>query len=140
MLLCCCCWAAAAERAEDAEGASGSTATQPPSNSQDASGSQSLDPVIMAQAQQLATAQASLPLTGTMIDHIIMNPMLHAKLRGASLGASHAGVCNYHLSIAARIALQHEPRAALSTGRSRDYRRWSWLTLRSTSLSAWQCD
>ena len=49
--------------------------------------------------------------------------MLHAKLRGVSLGASHAGVCNYHLSITARIALRRAPPTVYSTGRSRDYRR-----------------
>ena len=77
----------------------------------------------MAAADQSARLEASLPLKGTMIDHIIMNPVLLAKLRGVSLGASHAGVCNYHLSITARIALRRAPPTVYSTGRSRDYRR-----------------
>ena len=78
----------------------------------------------MATAAARAGTEASLPLVGTMIDHILMNPMLHAKIRGVSLGASHAGVCNYHLSVVARIALRQALPAVVScSGRSRDFRR-----------------
>ena len=77
----------------------------------------------MATAAAHAGTEASLPLVGTMIDHILMNPMLRAKIRGVSLGASHAGVCNYHLSVVARIALRWALPAIVSSGRSRDFRR-----------------
>ena len=81
------------------------------------------DPTLMAKAEARAGEEATLPLTSTMIDHICMNPMLHAKLRGVSLGASHAGVCNYHLAIIARIALRRALPSIVSTGRARDFRR-----------------
>ena len=77
----------------------------------------------MAAADREAGAEARLPLVAKMIDHIIVNPMALAKLRGARLGARHSGQCNYHLSIHADIALRSAPPVRVASGRSRDYRR-----------------
>ena len=81
------------------------------------------DPKLLAEADDHAKAEAELPLEGTIIDHILLNPMARAKLRRATLGARFSGTVNYHLTVVAVFALRHAPITRLSTGRSRDYRR-----------------
>ena len=81
------------------------------------------DPTVMAEAGQLAEAEGRLPYSKKIIDHVLVNPMLHAKMRHACLGSRMSGSVNYHLSIHAGIGLRKAPKPKGGNGRARDFRK-----------------